>query len=86
MEYRDVQYTLEEDGLGGWQWAVVLGSPREVEYGHAVRKGKYNTADACHRGLNSNSSQTGPPLMVGGEFHHVRMRSVVLIRTLVLTN
>jgi hypothetical protein len=39
MEYRDVQYTLEEDGLGGWQWAVVLGSPPEIESGHAVSKG-----------------------------------------------
>jgi hypothetical protein len=39
MEYRDVQYTLEEDGLGRWQWTVVLGSPPEIESGHAVSKG-----------------------------------------------
>jgi hypothetical protein len=36
MEYRDVQYTLEEDGLGGCQWAVVLVSPPEIETGHAA--------------------------------------------------
>jgi hypothetical protein len=39
MEYRDVQYTLEEDGLGGWRWTVVLGSPPTVKSGHVVRKG-----------------------------------------------
>jgi hypothetical protein len=39
MEYRDVQYTLEEDGLGGWRWTVVLGNPPKIKYGHAVRKG-----------------------------------------------
>jgi hypothetical protein len=39
MEYRDVQYTLEEDGLDGWQWAVVLGSPPTVKSGHAPTKG-----------------------------------------------
>jgi hypothetical protein len=39
MEYRDVQYTLEEDGLGGWQWTVVLGSPPTIESGHAPTKG-----------------------------------------------
>jgi hypothetical protein len=39
MEYRDVQYTLEEDGFGGWQWAVVLGSPPNIKSGHAVTKG-----------------------------------------------
>ena len=37
MEYRE--YTLEEDGLGSWQWAVVLGSPPTIESGRAVRKG-----------------------------------------------
>jgi hypothetical protein len=39
MEYREVQYTLEEDGRGGWQWAVVLGSPPKINSGRAVRKG-----------------------------------------------
>jgi hypothetical protein len=39
MEYREVQYTLEEDGLGGWQWAVVLGSPPTIKSGQAVTKG-----------------------------------------------
>jgi hypothetical protein len=39
MEYREVQYTLEEDGLGGWQWAVVLGSPPKIKSGHAPTKG-----------------------------------------------
>jgi hypothetical protein len=38
MEYRDVQYTLEEDDRG-WQWTVILGSPSEIESGHAVSKG-----------------------------------------------
>jgi hypothetical protein len=39
MEYREVQYTLEEDGFGGWQWAVVLGSPPTIKSGQAVTKG-----------------------------------------------
>jgi hypothetical protein len=39
MEYREVQYTLEEDGLSGWQWAVVLGSPPKLKSGRAVTKG-----------------------------------------------
>jgi S1-C subfamily serine protease len=39
MEYREVQYTLEEDALGGWQWAVVLGSPLGIKFGRAVTKG-----------------------------------------------
>jgi len=39
MEYRDVQYTLEEDGLDGWQWAVVLGRPPTIKSGHAVTRG-----------------------------------------------
>ena len=39
MEYRDVQYTLEEDGLAGWQWAVLLGSPPKLKSGRAVTKG-----------------------------------------------
>jgi hypothetical protein len=39
MEYRDVQYMLEEDDRGGWQWAVVLGSPPTLKSGHAVSKG-----------------------------------------------
>ncbi len=38
MDYRNVQYTLEEDDHG-WQWAVVLGSPPKIESGHAVSKG-----------------------------------------------
>jgi hypothetical protein len=38
MEYRAVQYTLEEDG-GGWRWTVVLASPPKIESGHAVTKG-----------------------------------------------
>ena len=38
MEYRDIQYTLEEDGRG-WRWTVVLGSPPTIESGRAVRKG-----------------------------------------------
>jgi hypothetical protein len=37
MEYRDVQYTLEKDDRGGWQWAVVLGSPPTIKSGHAER-------------------------------------------------
>jgi hypothetical protein len=39
MEYRDVQYSLEEDDRGGWQWAVVLGSPPTIKSGHAVKRG-----------------------------------------------
>jgi hypothetical protein len=39
MEYRDVQYTLDEDGLGRWRWAVVLGSPPTVNSGQAPTKG-----------------------------------------------
>jgi hypothetical protein len=39
MEYRDVHYTLEEDGLGGWQWAVLLGSPPTIKSGLAVTRG-----------------------------------------------
>jgi hypothetical protein len=38
MEYPDVHYTLEEDGLGGWQWAVVLGSPPTIKSGQAVTR------------------------------------------------
>ena len=38
MEYRDLQYTLEEDERG-WQWTVVLGSPPKVESGYAPTKG-----------------------------------------------
>jgi hypothetical protein len=38
MEYRGFQYTLEEDGLCGWQWAVVLGSPPKIKSGRAVTK------------------------------------------------
>jgi hypothetical protein len=38
MEYRGVQYTLEEDNHG-WQWTVVLGSPPKTKSGHAVTKG-----------------------------------------------
>jgi hypothetical protein len=38
MEYRDVQYTLEEDGRG-WRWTAVLGSPPTIKSGQAVRKG-----------------------------------------------
>jgi hypothetical protein len=38
MKYREVQYTLEEDGLG-WQWTVVLGNPPKIESGHTVGKG-----------------------------------------------
>jgi hypothetical protein len=38
MEYRDVQYNLEEDERG-WQWTVVLGSPPKIESGHAPTKG-----------------------------------------------
>jgi hypothetical protein len=30
---------LEEDGLGRWQWTVVLGSPPEIKSGHAPTKG-----------------------------------------------
>jgi hypothetical protein len=39
MEYRGVEYTLEEDGFGGWQWAVVLGSPPTIKSGHAPTRG-----------------------------------------------
>jgi hypothetical protein len=39
MEYREVQYTLEEDGRGGWLWAVVLGSPPKINSGQAPTKG-----------------------------------------------
>jgi hypothetical protein len=38
MEYRDVQYTVEEDERG-WKWSVVLGSPPKIESVHAVTKG-----------------------------------------------
>jgi hypothetical protein len=38
MEYRDVQYTLEEVD-GGWRWTVVLGSPPTIKSGHAVTRG-----------------------------------------------
>jgi hypothetical protein len=38
MEYREVQYTLEQDDRG-WQWTVVLGSPPQIESGHAPTKG-----------------------------------------------
>jgi hypothetical protein len=37
MEYRDVQYILEEDDRGAWQWAVVMGRP-PLKSGHAVSK------------------------------------------------
>jgi hypothetical protein len=38
MEYRDIQYSLEEDSRGGdgpWFW----GGPPTAESGHTVRKG-----------------------------------------------
>ena len=38
MEYRGVEYALEEDERG-WQWTVVLGSPPKIESGHAPTKG-----------------------------------------------
>jgi hypothetical protein len=38
MEYREVQYTLEQDDRG-WKWSVVLGRPPKIESGHAVTKG-----------------------------------------------
>jgi hypothetical protein len=38
MEYRSVQYTLEEDERG-WRWTVALGSPPSLKSGHAVSKG-----------------------------------------------
>jgi hypothetical protein len=38
MEYRGVEYNLEQDDRG-WQWTVVLGSPAKIESGHAPTKG-----------------------------------------------
>jgi hypothetical protein len=38
MEYRDVQYAVEEDERG-WKWSVILGSPPKIESGHAPTKG-----------------------------------------------
>jgi hypothetical protein len=38
MEYRGVQYTVEEDDLG-WKWTVVLGSPPKVKSGRSFSKG-----------------------------------------------
>jgi hypothetical protein len=37
MEYRDAQYTLEEDERG-WQWAVAFASPPKISSGYAPTK------------------------------------------------
>jgi len=62
MEYRDVQYTLEEDRLGGWQWAVVLGSPPKIKSGHAVTRGSaiIKVWSAIDRALNSHKLRLVP--------------------------
>jgi hypothetical protein len=54
MEYRDVQYTLEEDGRG-WRWAVVLDSPPTIKSGRAVTKGNaiLKVSAAIDRALGS---------------------------------
>jgi hypothetical protein len=52
MEYRDVQYALEED-KHGWKWSVVLGRPPKIESGHAVTKG-----DRDPQGLGRDRSGT----------------------------
>jgi hypothetical protein len=38
MEYRGVQFTLEEDDRR-WRWTVVLGSPPTIKSGHTVTMG-----------------------------------------------
>jgi hypothetical protein len=37
--YREVQYTLEEDGLSGWQWAWFSARPPTIKSGQAVTRG-----------------------------------------------
>jgi hypothetical protein len=39
MEYRGVEYTVERDERGDWQWAVSLGNPETIKSGHAPSKG-----------------------------------------------
>jgi hypothetical protein len=67
MEYREVQYTLEEDGRG-WRWSVVLGSPPMIKSGHNVKRGTAilkvwprSIERSAHASLGDPDDRNGPP-------------------------
>jgi hypothetical protein len=71
MEYRGVEYTVERDERGDWQWAVSLGNPETIKSSHAPSKGAavlkvWAAIDRTHRkvslppGTNASGNEVPP--------------------------